>query len=696
MKFSEILGNAKFVCPSEKCVSPVFTGNFSVTGSGVTVMTVCIPEIYRLYINGRQVNEDFLSPATSFYHRYDDCFCGKQFGEEMKSRIYCMRYDITALVREGTNEFSAITAPGWYALYSDKCVFACKITGAADYESGTDITWCPSPIKEYSFNRGEKHDYDTCGYPALNTAETCLPETEYCIQTCPNDRIIRSAEFRTIMAADEYSIIDCGENITGRYVFRCPQKGRRIAVTVSEDIDENKELDEKHIHNQTSEFVCDGTDREYAMLLDWQAFRYIKLPAGCELLRVEVIHCDIAQSSYFKCGNTVLNGIYDMYIRTQLCNMHLGIPSDCPHLERRGYTGDGQLVCEAAMLTLGAKEFYKKWMEDIADCQDIHSGHIQYTAPYVRSGGGPGGWGCAIAEVPYQYYKIFGDAEPFFKYFDNILNYLRYLDDHSENGLVMSDQEGEWCLGDWCAPQTKHATRPEIPEPFVNTYFYIRTLDRITEMLEAAGKTGLTVAFNAKRDELADVIRKTYFDPSTGDFAGNLNSANAFAVDIRLGDERTLDNLVEKVRTSPLDTGIFGTDLVSKVLFEHGYEADAVEFLSRTEYPSFGHMLANGATTLWEEWKDPRSMSHPMFGSVVKYLFYYVLGIRRLTGSGFGEIEIKPYTDAVTGSTEGYITTENGRIYVSVDRDKNKCTVKCDKSIRVNVVFDGETEIQSL
>ena len=27
-----------------------------------------------------------------------------------------------------------------------------------------------------------------------------------------------------------------------------------------------------------------------------------------------------------------------------LCNMHTGHPSDCPHLERRGYTGDGQLT----------------------------------------------------------------------------------------------------------------------------------------------------------------------------------------------------------------------------------------------------------------------------------------------------------------------------------------------------------------
>ena len=94
-----------------------------------------------------------------------------------------------------------------------------------------------------------------------------------------------------------------------------------------------------------------------------------------------------------------------------LCNMHTGHPSDCPHLERRGYTGDGQLTCHAALSVLDARRFYEKWLCDIGDCQDTLSGHIQYTAPYIRSGGGPGGWGCAIVEVPYQLYRHYGDVE---------------------------------------------------------------------------------------------------------------------------------------------------------------------------------------------------------------------------------------------------------------------------------------------
>jgi hypothetical protein len=53
--------------------------------------------------------------------------------------------------------------------------------------------------------------------------------------------------------------------------------------------------------------------------------------------------------------------------------MHSGITSDCPHLERRGYTGDGQLTCHAVMNIFDAKAFYKKWIRDIFDGQDRYA-----------------------------------------------------------------------------------------------------------------------------------------------------------------------------------------------------------------------------------------------------------------------------------------------------------------------------------
>lgn len=707
MNKEELFGKAIFVKPNEDCVAPYFRGEFTSKANEKTQITICGLGVFRLHINGQKVSDDIFAPVTSFYHEYEDCPCYVKYGEKMNGRIYCMQYDITPYVVEGKNSIFVAVGLSWYSLCSNDCILCYKVDcGENIFYSDTSVKWLDSPVTDYVFARGEKHDYLKHDYskkimlPDYDdsewkaTVEYAVPETEYYIQDCPNDRVIRSLKGKRIFENDTYEVYDFGENVSGWFVFKCTERGRKITVTVGEERIESGDLHEKWIHNQVGEFICDGSDREYHIFFTWQAFRYVRIDKGAELLRVDVINTDVAVTADFKCENKVINGIFDAYIRTQLSNMHMGIPSDCPHLERRGYTGDGQLVCQAAMLTLDAKKFYLKWMEDIADGQDKISGHVQYTAPYLESGGGPGGWGCAIAEVPYTFYKIYGDSEPFKKYFDNILHYFDYLEAHSENGLVVSDQPGQWCLGDWCAPHELHATKPEVPEPFVNTYFYVRTLDRMIEMCDVVGRADEKEKLVKRRNEKAELIVTNYFDSETGNFANNFNSANAFALDIGLGDERTLSNLVEAVKTQPLDTGIFGTDLVPKILFKNGYFDEAIEFLSREEYPSFGFMFKNGATTLWEEWKDPRSMSHPMFGSPVKYLIGDVLGIKCADDTvGYKKVVIEPKTNAVTGNVSGYITTQYGKISVNVDRENNICKVTAPEAIDCKINFDGTVEL---
>ena len=181
---------------------------------------------------------------------------------------------------------------------------------------------------------------------------------------------------------------------------------------------------------------------------------------------------------------------------------------------------------------------------------------------------------------------MYGDIAPMKKYYPQMLRYFDYLDAHSENDLVTSDQPGLWCLGEWCVPGDKRFVKPSIPVPFVNNYFYVRSIDRILELSDLIGCEADVPRLEKTRKIKAGAMISNYFDGATGDFAGNVNSANVFALDIGLGDGRTLENAVRKVRTEPLDTGIFGTDLTAKVLFENGYFDDAIEFLSRETYPS--------------------------------------------------------------------------------------------------------------
>ena len=690
---------------SSAAVSPAFKGRFIAEAGAKTEITVVGLGFFKLFVNGKDAVPDRLMPVTSFYHMHSPLYCFDRFGEEMKSRINVLRFDISSLVTAGENEVAALVGPGWYSEFSDCCVLCYRIvSGNTVTVSDRSLLWCDGPITSYRIHTGEMQDFTQYPFdgnlipgedaPWAPVRTVTLPETEYVLQDCPNDRVIRTVMPRKLGEADGFAVYDVGENISGTWVFRLPVRGRKVSVDVSEEIGEDGSPDMRWNHGQHAEIVTDGSDREYRLLFTWHAFRYFRIDADARVDCVEIIHTDLPVISSFTSENPVLNWFYKTFIRTQLCNMHAGIPSDCPHIERRGYTGDGQLTCETAMLTLDAEAFYRKWIGDISDCQDVHSGHVQYTAPYFRCGGGPGGWGCAIAEVPYQFFRTYGDIGPFRETYNQSLKYLAYLDAHSEDDLVVSDQPDTWCLGDWCTPHDRHGERPRIPAPFVNNYFYIRTCDRLLELAHLCGRDDAVDTLRAARKLRVEAIEKQYFDEKTGDFAENLNSANAFALDIGLGDNRTLANLVRHVREDVPDAGIFGYDLVVKQMFSHGYFDEAVGYLTREDYPSFGYMMHAGATTLWEEWKKPRSMSHPMFGSAVKYLFFDLLGIRQKEGTvGYTSLVIAPKTNRVTGNVSGSLRTPAGLVKVRVNHEEDTAVITVPKGIEYEVRFDGKVLI---
>jgi alpha-L-rhamnosidase len=66
------------------------------------------------------------------------------------------------------------------------------------------------------------------------------------------------------------------------------------------------------------------------------------------------------------------------------------------------------------------------------------------------------------------------------------------------------------------------------------------------------------------------------------------------------------------------------------VLNQYDQENVAYTMIDRTDYPSYGYMVANNATTLWEVWwfdNDTYSHNHEMFAAVSEYFVKNVAGI---------------------------------------------------------------------
>lgn len=646
-------------------------------------ITVGCMGTFILTVNGKRISDELFLPLNSdFEKKYDIPYGDILFNEELAHRLYCPRFDMTGMLNDGTNTLCFYLSPGFYEEYdygTAKISWKIKISD----ENGNSRVITPDGNEEYSefyvkeadIIRGETHDYTVNNEKPEKVIVYDAPETEYYLQDCPSDKVIRKLTPRYL----GNNIWDAGEVMTGYPVIKSI-KAQKITVRYGELLNEDGTLDEMHIYGQHTDYITDDNERLLHPEFTWLCFRYFEVKGDCEVIDCEVIHSDVDVSSEFECSNDTLNWVRKAYIKTQLANMHCGIPSDCPHTERRGYTGDGQLTCAAAMMQLDARKFYKKWIADICDCQDRKTGHIQYTAPFVPSGGGPGGWGCAIVVVPYEFYKAYGDKSIFDDTFPKMLRWFDYMESHSENELVTSDLPGVWCLGDWCAPTQNQLNKLNgmlIPRPFVNTYFFIKAMEYFLEICDITSRTEHKAEIISKIEKKKKAITDTYFNPETGDFADNEQGANAFAVDICLGDERTFDNIVRHyTETGMYDTGIFGTDIVTRVLFEKGRQDIAFMLLTSEKEISYYNQIQNGATTMLEYWNGVRSQCHPMFGAITRYFFEYILGIRQeKNAEGYKKVIIEPVCMEYLQRAKGKIQTVKGEIAVSYDSDKLEVSV---------------------
>lgn len=687
----------------------VIRGRFTISEIKKVTINVLGLGFFKCYINGICINPDTFLPLSSDYEpSCDPC-------DEVLSghRIYVPSFDITQYVTQGENVIAIHFGGGWYthrervfglpkAIY---CIAEQLDNGQTlHHVSDKSCKAGEGFVYGYDFVKYENHDYsiyadclskdfdDSCWENALTTEE---PDTEYCVTDCPTDKLIGKLPLTVVKKTENGIVYDCGQNTTGYPVLEIEaDAGETVSVYFSEELLSDGTIDRQHAHGQVFTVVSDGNKRLVQPEFTWYGFRCFEVVGNAVPTCVKVVHANIPVTSTFECDNETLNWIFKTFTHTMLCNMHTGHPSDCPHLERRGYTGDGQLTCHAVLSTLDAKPFYEKWLQDIADSQDVLSGHIQYTAPYIRSGGGPGGWGCAIVEVPYQLYKHYGDPQILTKYYGNMRRYIDYLEAHSEFGLVTSDKAGEWCLGDWCGPIilypdkniSNHNQQILLPAPMVNTYFMVKALNQMCEIAAIIGKTGDILEYKEKAEQRKRAIQAAYFNTFDGNFIMNAQGANAFAVDIGLGDEKTYPKMVKYYKMlGHYDTGIFATDVLTRILFEHGDDDLAIDLLTNNGEQGFAHWKQNEATTLHEYWDSNRSRSHshPMFGAPVAYLFEYILGIRQQPQSaGYRSIQIEPRSLHRFNRLSGSMHTPNGTVAVSYIRKSNgiQCKIVIPKN----------------
>ena len=682
---------------ADSCQSPVICRTFQADAPQEGYIEITGLGYFSVRINGMEITEDRFVPALSDYEKRDLSSLLYPISDTFTHRIYFLRYDCTQALKNGENIVEIRLGNGFYRqtertiegsgifgwdLKTAFCLVFQDTTGSREvFSDGTEL-WRESEIVSSHLFTGEVHDARRLSQkPVWKQVQIVpTPQSELTPQTCPADRVIQTITPILLQEDADKRIYDVGENISGNVrITASAPAGTEIRLRYAENCI-NGQLDFQTTGSdyvcasgcsqiQEDVFICDGKTRSFEPLFTWHAFRFFEVIGPVDSLEVQVIHSNTPVSSTFQSNSEGMNWLYQAFLRTQLNNMHGGVPSDCPHRERLGYTGDGQVCAPAAMLTTDSREFYRKWIRDILDCQDMVGGHVQHTAPFMGGGGGPGGWGCAIVLVPYAYYRHYGEVEMLRQCYEPMKKWCSYLDSRLENQLVSREEPGGWCLGDWCTLE-----KTVLPEPFVNTYFYIKCLHILEKIASVLDKPEEIDTFTTKAENLTKALLKTYFDEQSGNFFGNVQGANAYGLDLGLGDERTLQNLISHYeKLGHFDTGFLGTDILLDVLFRKGQKDLAFQLLSSRELGSFLYMKDRGATTLWEDWHGRDSHDHPMFGACARQLFTSVLGIGQAEDTaGYRELMICPQIPEKMQHAKGSIQTGNGAISVSWQKEEDQ------------------------
>lgn len=709
------LKNENWIQASTVCDAPYFRKTFWADRPDKAQIAICGLGFYELYINGNKLNDEFFIPVTSDYHPRDMSDFLYPITGNFNHRTYYDIYNIEEYLLDGENVIAIALGNGWYnqkerivegyqSFGQPKLTFRLELFGEKNMTVLSDETmrWHSSEVTFNNLFYGEKQDlhlklagwqfpdFDDSGWE--KAAAVSPLETKMNVSDCPGDKVIRTLVPQKIYSDANRSIYDAGENLSGWVVLNgLIENGETVRIRHADALTADGELDFNPCGGpgqiQTAEYTGNGRVETIHPKFSWQAFRYFEMTGvfegyGDAPLLCAVVHADIKQTSSFHCSNETLNWLYEAYIRTQLTNIHAGVPLETPDRERLGYTGDGQLGCHTAMLTLDVEKLYRKWIQDILDCQDKISGRVQHTAPFQGGGGGPAGWGAAIVEIPYRYYLHYNDITVLNTCFTPMLHWFQYLESRSKDGLVVCGEPGGWCLGEWNTPQ-----EVSIPAPFVNTYFYVKSLLTAAQIAEILDLPDESIRLFQKAEQKKEALKNHYYNEAENSYCGGVQAADAFAADIGLGNREMLCALNRKYSLmNEFDTGIFGTDILIRVLFENGFAQTAFRLLISDGMASYDRMRREGATTLLESWSDKHeSRNHPMFGAVIRYLFTNFLGIKYC---GQKDVKIKP--DIVDGLNyaEGKITTIHGTIEVKYIKTGEKIEFFIQSPNTMNTVLE--------
>lgn len=733
---------------SEHVQAPIFRKSFQLKGDdGKGEIVICGLGFYDLFINGEKITKGHLAPYISnpdhfiYYDQYDissylqvgENVIGIMLGDGFQNAKTAV-WDFAENVFNSAPKLAIkVSIEGEQTLTFDARDFLCK-KGPIwfnDLRSGVfydkrleDVGWMePGFTEDDTWHAPILADKPRgkaklCGAEPIVVTKELAPISvrrgELAAYNIREDWRVATEALGSKEPAPERKqgwLYDFGENNAGIFRLKIKgYKGQRIDIQCGEQLLDGA-LDYNNIHffpdgyAQRDIYIV-GSDEEeiFEPMFTYHGFRYLYVSgieehqATPELLTYLVMSSDLKERGSFSCSDETANSIYDMCRRSDISNFYY-FPTDCPHREKHGWTGDAQLSAEHMMLTIGAETSYREWLCNIRAAQN-EEGKLPGLVPTASWGygrhNGPA-WDKVLFELPYLMYKYRGDRDVILENAHAMLRYLEYVSKRRDHrGIV------EYGLGDWL-PVDREAADYEVPVGFTDSVTLYSICCEAEEMFDAVGLSLHSSLARQLGVEIRESVRQEYINFDTMLVEGNCQSAQAMGIYYHIfeGEEeqeafQRLMEIIDRDKRKAT-SGLLGFRVLFHVLAEFGEAELAYRMITGTEYPSYGYFVENGYTTLPEhflpdEKRRLMSQNHHSFGDVAHWYMKYPGGIRVVNSN---RVIIKPVFIKDLNYAKASHKLPHGEVKVEWHRmqDKIVLNVTCPREVSYEIVLPEDENV---
>ncbi|HTN19927.1 MAG TPA: glycoside hydrolase family 78 protein [Pelobium sp.] len=690
--------------------------------------------LYELFINGKKVGDDVLAPSPTDYTQ----------------NVKANTYDVTSYIQNGKNAVGAVLGNGrFFAMRQNEKPYKIKTFGFPKmllnihivYTDGstanidTDNSWkgtADGPIRTNNEYDGEEYDAtkELTDWNKIGFDDSKWLQAEYVqepsgtieAQMNENMKVMKTLQPVSItkLSRGRY-ILDMGQNMVGWLQIKVKgKKGQQIKLRFAESLEDNGELFTANLRNakNTDLYTLKGGEEEiWEPTFVYRGFRFVELSGYNYQPKVadfvgKMVYDNIETVGTFESSNPLLNQIFKN-AWWGIAGNYKGMPLDCPQRnERMPWLGDRGEVAYGENFLFDNERIYTKWLEDIRNSQK-EDGAIPDVAPaFWRYYSDNMTWAGTVVSITDMLYKQTGDVQVVKDNYPAIKKWLTYMQDrYMENYIMTKDSYGDWCA----PPVTIEAGRgksadKKYPSQLISTAYHYHFLHLMMEYSKLTGNENDYNQFETLATKVKDAFNKKFYNDK-GFYGDNKLTDNIiplyFGMVPKAETDKVFKNIVytvEVTNNGHLSNGLVGVQWLMRCLNDYGRPDLAYRIATQKTYPSWGYMIENGATTIWELWNGntahPRmnSQNHVMMlGDLLIWYYENLAGIKAGT-PGFKKIIMKPETVAGLNYVNASFDSPYGKIKSNWKKDSKSfswnITVPANTSAEVYLPASNQKSIK--